>query len=1445
MKKITFKETLLFALSCMMLLTQSAFSGNLYWGTAGTWNSGTPWFSDVARTTSTAWANGNVARFDLVATITGPSSNVTIAGITANDNVTFTAGAGVFNTGNVPVSFNVASGKLLDFGTQGLITTAGTTHGIIKDGAGALAITGNGYLGGFTLNSGTVTAKGVNAFGLGTLTINGGTIGATAGNTYAATGINIGADFIIGGATSGSGSATAAFAFLATAPVTLGSANRTITLGGTGMVTFQGNLSGDAGVGLTLSSTLASGTSPFRLTGDNSGYKGITTINNFVVLRLGSANALGTTDAGTVVNAGGTLDIYGTNYTSAEPVTLTGGSSTAAIANNTTPDATFNGPITLNNYAYVNGASAKLNLTNTIGGTGTLYLAGVQGGSVSGAISVDGGLSLSNGTWTISGANSYTGATTINAAKILILGAAGTIPDGSGLALAGTLKTGATVGFSETIGTLTITDNATIALGTGVHTLTFADSHTVTWTTAKTLTITGWSFNTTTGATEGRIFVGATSAGLTSTQLAQINFTGFGTGAQILSTGEIIPASITAAPTLTAAVAATVDGAFDVTFTDNATWRGAITSITVGGTTLDPLAYNKTVANKITFTPSASSLLQSAGSKSIVIVAPNYYNGSLSQTIGVGVPTSNSTATIDASLAISTSRTITCTAKDQYNNLVSGYIFKYDLTVTNSDATTAESYTIDGTAHTTTASDINVTTTTNASGVATFTAAVPATVDGGDGLSIQVQLANGSTNIGSAFAFSMLTQTISSFNSISNKTYGDATFEVSATGGGSGNSIIFSSSNSNVATVAGTTVTIVGAGDCTIYANQAGNATYAAAAQLGQSFTVNKASQTITFGALPTGKTIGEADFAPGATSGTSGVNAISYTTSNSAVATISGIGEIHIVGAGTCTIYANQASSTNYNAATQASQSLTIAARPVLIMGSNATEANLTNDVADISVPAGADLTIGADRSVHNITIERGGKVTLNDGYSLTVNNINLNSDASGTGTFVDKNATIAHGLTVNGTTTVQQYVTSTAKGVTGRNWYISSPVSAALSSTITTATTNDLVSYTESTGQWTNAGTTMDVMKGYIAVSPAQNTTLVFNGGTLNTGAQSVSNLSYTGATKKGFNLIGNPYPSYLDWDGATLSNVLKSVWYRSKRTGVYLFQTYNTDGGVETATNGATNLIPPMQAFWVRATSATNSVSFDNSMRSHQDQTVATNRLKSPSKSNTVQQVLRLAVSNGVNSDETVVYSNSNALNGIDSYDSPKMTNNNAAIPELYTLVDGEQMVINGLNTIPYDTELPLGFTTGQTNSFTIKASLISNFDAGTQIMLKDYQDSNNPVITELSDGSSYSFTSDATNNNTSRFTLMFKAPSTTTGMNPESNSNLWISSHNGQVVLNGAANGATLEVFNTLGQKVISKNITESTVQLKNNLAAGAYLVKVSNAGKTITRKIIID
>jgi PKD repeat protein len=162
-------------------------------------------------------------------------------------------------------------------------------------------------------------------------------------------------------------------------------------------------------------------------------------------------------------------------------------------------------------------------------------------------------------------------------------------------------------------------------------------------------------------------------------------------------------------------------------------------------------------------------------------------------------------------------------------------------------------------------------------------------------------------------------QTIT-FGALDNKTFGDADFDLTATAS-SGLDVSYTSSDLTVATIDGSTVTIVGAGTTTITASQAGDGNYLAATEVQQTLTVEKAAQTITFGALDN-KTFGDADFDLTATA-SSGLD-ISYTSSDLTVATIDG-STVTIIGLGTTTITASQAGDDNYLAATEVQQTLTV----------------------------------------------------------------------------------------------------------------------------------------------------------------------------------------------------------------------------------------------------------------------------------------------------------------------------------------------------------------------------------------------------------------------------------------------------------------------------------------------------------------------------------------
>lgn len=84
------------------------------------------------------------------------------------------------------------------------------------------------------------------------------------------------------------------------------------------------------------------------------------------------------------------------------------------------------------------------------------------------------------------------------------------------------------------------------------------------------------------------------------------------------------------------------------------------------------------------------------------------------------------------------------------------------------------------------------------------------------------------------------------------KTLGDAAFDVSATGGASGNPVVFAIV-SGPASVTGNTVTLTGAGVVTIKASQEGNENYLAAVDVEQTFCVNPPKPVITVTGLDTG----------------------------------------------------------------------------------------------------------------------------------------------------------------------------------------------------------------------------------------------------------------------------------------------------------------------------------------------------------------------------------------------------------------------------------------------------------------------------------------------------------------------------------------------------------------------------------------------------------------
>jgi subtilase family serine protease len=195
------------------------------------------------------------------------------------------------------------------------------------------------------------------------------------------------------------------------------------------------------------------------------------------------------------------------------------------------------------------------------------------------------------------------------------------------------------------------------------------------------------------------------------------------------------------------------------------------------------------------------------------------------------------------------------------------------------------------------------------------------TITGAGSVTVQASQAGNSTYaaatpVSVTFTVNQEPQTIA-FPNPGTQTYGAGAVTLAATAS-SGLAVTYSVT-SGPATVSGSTLTITGAGLVTVQASQAGNTNYLAATPVSVTFTVNQASQTITF---PNPGTQIEGASVTLTATASSGL-AVTYSVT-SGPATLSG-NTLTITGAGSVSVQAAQAGNANYLAAPPVSQSFTV----------------------------------------------------------------------------------------------------------------------------------------------------------------------------------------------------------------------------------------------------------------------------------------------------------------------------------------------------------------------------------------------------------------------------------------------------------------------------------------------------------------------------------------
>ncbi len=355
----------------------------------------------------------------------------------------------------------------------------------------------------------------------------------------------------------------------------------------------------------------------------------------------------------------------------------------------------------------------------------------------------------------------------------------------------------------------------------------------------------------------------------------------------------------------------------------------------------------------------------------------------------------------------------------------------------------------------------------------------------------------------------------------------------------------------------------------------------------------------------------------------------------------------------------------------------------------------------------------------------------------------------------------------------------------------------------------------------------------------------------GTVNNGPVSITLYNHNNLYTKGFNLVGNPYPSPIDWDAAG--------WIKTNiDDAIYFFEASTTDqygGTYKSYVNGvsvdppATNIIPSMQGFFVHVSDGaypvTGTLAMDNSVRV----TDLTHHFIKSGKGESMP-LLRITArfsDDPLSSDPAVIYFSEKAETSFDgNLDALKLMNTDLKVPNLYTLgSDGSKLSINALpSSLISGFEVPLGLKINITGNVVFNVTCIDPLLPVYTIYLYD---NNAGIYQDMMPGNQYSLTL-TPGEYTGRFFLCINSIPTDIERLNASETSFRVFYSNG--ILNADINmefirSGILTVTNLTGKTILVKNIYESGhYEFDYKLYPGIYIVTLITENRKISRKISV-
>lgn len=338
--------------------------------------------------------------------------------------------------------------------------------------------------------------------------------------------------------------------------------------------------------------------------------------------------------------------------------------------------------------------------------------------------------------------------------------------------------------------------------------------------------------------------------------------------------------------------------------------------------------------------------------------------------------------------------------------------------------------------------------------------------------------------------------------------------------------------------------------------------------------------------------------------------------------------------------------------------------------------------------------ITIDEAFEVNDLIVNPLADMTVSEQGALSINgNLILYSDETGSASFIDQRT----GAT-NINARIERYFSSS-------QWHqFSSSTNDATASSFNFGNSSEtqIVAYDENTNSWNTIDSEtypLEPGQGFaMYIESANSSETATYSGRLNKGNQTVG-LDYSGADH-GWNLIGNPFPSAIDWNQGDWNCSLTTFVVYVYDHGNYLARNVFGHGTLESG------IIPAGQGFFMQASAAGASVVIPENARVHNNQTLY-------KETGSFNDAMMISVEINGKKDKTWLGFDANASDYYDNSWDAERFDGEADMPKLYTTLGESKMSINMMDELTGSRSVPLYFEAAENGTYQLNFSLIESF------------------------------------------------------------------------------------------------------------------------------------